>query len=128
MGVRNPIGLFTHAIDYELLVQHQQAAATKVKHSVKEKKMSGMGKKEERGMVEENAAAGREIGKEKRLRQLAARCSEKQVWDVRVGGCLECLLLGVPRPLAIMLTTLATSSEATSWNSVDGSGCNNSFP
>ena len=70
-GVRNSIDLFTHASNYELLVKHQKAAVNKAKHWVKEKKMRGMGKKEERRMVKENAAARREIREGKRLRQLA---------------------------------------------------------
>ena len=70
-GVRNSIGLFTHASNYELLVKHQKAADNQVKHSVKEKKVRGMGKKEERQMVKENAVARREIREGKRLRQLA---------------------------------------------------------
>ena len=83
MGVRNPIGLFTHAINYELLVKHQKAAATKVKHSVKEKKVSGMGKKEEQGMVKENAAAGREIGEGERA------VLTRQEEGVLTGTCAE---------------------------------------
>ena len=71
-GVRNSIDLFAHAVSYELLVRCREAAASEVGHSVKEKKMRGMGKKEERRMMKENAAARREIREGKKLRQLAA--------------------------------------------------------
>jgi len=70
-GVRNSIDLFTHASNYQLLAKHQKAAANKVKHPVKEKKLRDMGKKEQRRMRKENVVARKEIQVGKRLRQVA---------------------------------------------------------
>ena len=71
-GVRNSIDLFTHASNYEVLAKHEKAAANKVKHLVKEKKLRATRKKEERRTVEENAAARRKIQGGKKLRQSAS--------------------------------------------------------
>ena len=71
-GIRNSIDLFTHASNFHLLAKHEKAAASKVKHPVKEKKLRATAKKEERRATEENKAARKGIREGKRLRQSAA--------------------------------------------------------